>query len=265
MQPKAAAGRTFNMVRPAIVLLMLLPLSPLAAGPADPADALVKEALAAEARLETRAALERYLEAERLRPNDPFILQRIARHYSDSEVDAGDPAEKRRLARLALDYSERAYALDPQDPEIVLSLAISHGKLALYSDTRTKIKYSRLVKQQAEQALSLDANYDWAHHVLGRWHYEVASLGAATRFFVDLIYGGLPDASPASAVRHLERAVDLAPETVAHHLELGFAYLAAGRPADARLAFERGLTLPTREKHDENAKRRAEAALRQLG
>lgn len=254
------------MARPAIgFLTFILALTPAFAGPKERSDALVRDALAAEARLDTQASLALFLKAEALRPDDPFILQRIARHYSDSEVDARDPAEKRRLARLALDYSERAYALEPDNPEIVLSLAISHGKLALYSDTRTKIKYSRLVKERAEQALSLDANYDWAHHVLGRWHYEVASLGAATRFFVDLIYGGLPDASPAAAVRHLERAVDLAPETVAHHLELGFAYLAAGRPADAREAFEHGLTLPTREKHDENAKRRAEAALRQLG
>ncbi len=231
----------------------------------DSADSRVRAGLEAEQRLDTRAALTHFLQAERERPDDPFILQRIARYYSDSEVDAKTVEEKRRLARLALDYAERAYALDPRNPEIVLSLAISHGKLALYSDTRTKIQYSRLVRQQAEQALELDANYDWAHHVLGRWHYEVASLGAATRFFVDLIYGGLPDASPAAAIRHLERAVDLAPETVAHHLELGFAYLAAGRSREAREAFERGLALPTREKHDESAKQRAEAALQQLG
>lgn len=229
------------------------------------ADLLIQQGLDAERRLDTRTALARFLDAERLRPDDAFILQKIARQYSDSEVDATRLEEKRRLARTALDYAERAYALDPGNPEIVLSLAVCHGKLAVFSDTRTKIKYSRLVKERAEKALSLDANYAWAHHVLGRWHYEVASLGAATRFFVNLIYGGLPDASPASAIRHLERAVDLDPEALAHHLELGFAYLAAGRSRDARDAFARGLALPEREKHDATAKERAEEALRQLG
>ncbi len=228
-------------------------------------DLLIEQGLEAERRLETGTALALFLEAGRLRPDDAFILQKIARHYSDSEVEATSVEDKKRLARTALDYAERAYVIDPRNPEIVLSLAICHGKLAVFSDTRTKIKYSRLVKEKAEQALALDDNYDWAHHVLGRWHYEVASLGTATRFFVNLIYGGLPDASPASAIRHLERAVDLAPDTLAHHLELGFAYLAAGRSREAREAFERGLALPDREKHDATAKERAAEALHRLG
>ena len=100
--------------------------------------------------------------------------------------------------------------------------------------------------------------------MLGRWHYEVASLGAATRFFVRIIYGGLPDASVDQAIVHLERAVALAPQTGPHHLELGFAYAAAGRTADARAAFNRGLALPSVGKHDEAAKIRAREGLNAL-
>lgn len=246
-----------------LLLIGALVTAPLFA--ADRAEVAVREGLEAEARLDTKTALARFLEAEQAKPNDAFILQKIARHYSDSVVDAASIDEKRRLAQLALQYSERAYAIDPRNAEIVLSLAVSHGKLAVFSDTRTKIKYSRLIKEQAEQALALDDSYDWAHHVLGRWHYEISNLGATTRFLVALIYGGLPDASPETAVQHLERAVTLSPDTLAHHLELGFAYLAAGRETDAREAFTRGLALPVREKHDASAKERAEEALRQLG
>lgn len=266
MQPSSPPGRILCM-SPLLLRLMLswVVLTPAILRALPTAEALINEGLAAEEKLDTRTALERFKEADRLRPDDAFILQKIARHYSDSVVDAGSAEEKRRLAQRALEYAERAFALNPRDPEIVLSLAICHGKLAVYSDTRTKIKYSRLVKEQAEQALALDDTYDWAHHVLGRWHYEVSSLGATTRFFVSLIYGGLPDASAEAAIRHLERAVALAPDTLAHHLELGFAYLAAGRTGDARQAFERGLALPPREKHDVSARERAEQALRQLG
>jgi tetratricopeptide (TPR) repeat protein len=245
---------------------LLLLLSALAAFPvfAATADDLVKDGLAAEARLETGAALRLFLEADRLKPNDPFILQKIARQYSDSVVDTRNEAEKKRLAQTALDYSLRAVRLDPTNPENVLSVAVSHGKLAVYSDTRTKIQYSRLIKEEAERALALNPNYDWAHHVLGRWHYEVASLGPTTRFFVRLVYGGLPSASNDAAIVHLEKAVALAPQTLAHHLELGFAYLEAGRDGDARAAFERGLAFPSREKHDEDAKARAQRALSRL-
>ena len=250
---------------------LLLPLVLLFAGAnlpahASPADTLIRDGLAAEAKLDTPRALEAFLAADKAKPDDAFILQQIARHTSDSIVDlpADAVAEKKRRAELALAYARRSVALAPDNAENVLSLAVCHGTLAVYSDTRAKITYSRLVKEDAERALALDPDYDWAHHVLGRWHYEVATLGATTRFFVRVIYGALPDASVAKAIEHLERAVALAPAVSPHHLELGFAYLAADRPADARAAFNRGLALPSTGKHDEAAKTRAREAIKRL-
>lgn len=248
------------------MLRLLLFLAGLAtsSGFAGTAQELVNAGLAAEAKLDTAAALRHFLAADKLKPQDGFILQKIARQYSDSIVDSHDDNEKKRLAQVALDYSMLAVKFDPDNAENVLSLAICHGKLALYSDAKTKIEYSRLVKEEAERALALDPGYDWAHHVLGRWHHEVASLGATTRFFARLAFGGLPPASKAEAITHLEQAVALSPQTPAHHLELGFALLAASREANARAAFARGLALPSKEKHDEDAKARARRALDRL-
>jgi tetratricopeptide (TPR) repeat protein len=170
-------------------------------------------------------------------------------------------AERKTQAEQALAYARRAVELAPENAVNVLSLAICYGKMGVYGDTRAKIDYSRLVKIEAERAAALDPNYDWAQHVLGRWHYEVADLGVAKRFFVRLIYGGLPAASFEEAIRRLERAVALAPNRVPHHLELGFAFLAAGRVADARASFARGLALPSTELYDESSKQRAREAL----
>lgn len=263
--PRPLTHLIHTMKTAALILGLFLPC---AAAPvfATTADAHIRDGLAAEQRLDTPRALEAFLAADQAKPDDAFILQKIARHYSDSIVDlpSDDIAEKKRRAELALAYSQRAVALNPDNAENVLSLAVCHGTLAVYSDTRTKIQYSRLVKEEAERALAINPDYDWAHHLLGRWHYEVATLGATTRFFVRIIYGGLPDASVEKAVQHLERAVALAPGVAPHHLELGFAYLAADRPADARAAFNRGLALPSTGKHDEAAKSRAREALRRL-
>lgn len=228
------------------------------------ADDLVRAALAAEAQLDTARALELFLAAEPARPDDAFILQKIARQYSDLAVDLPSAEKKRTTLERALAYSRRAVAVAPQNAENVLSLAVCHGKLALYSDTRRKIEYSRLVREDAERALALRPDYAWAHHLLGRWHYEVAELGAAARVFVKLFYGGLPAASTAEAVRCLERAVALEPQQLQHHLELGFAYAANSQPDKARAAFTAGLALPSREKHDEPAKARARTALEKL-
>lgn len=230
----------------------------------DAATEWLVKAAAAERAFAVKEALGFYLEADRLRPDDPVILQKIAQQLSDLSLQVATEEEKKAQAEQALAYAKRAVALAPDNAVNVLSLAVCYGKMAVFSDTRGKIEYSRLVRQEAERAVALDPNYDWAHHVLGRWHYEVAGLGATTRLFVRVIYGGLPEASTTEATSRLERAVELAPTRVPHHLELGFALLAAGREADARASLERGLALPSTELYDEAAKKRARAELEKL-
>ena len=227
-------------------------------------DALVRAALAAEAKADCPSALKLFLEVAAARPNDAFILQKIARQYSDLVEDQAGDTEKKRYAQLALDYSQRAVALNPAEAVNVLSVAICYGKLALYSDTREKVQYSRLVYDEARRALGLDPNYAWAHHVLGRWHYEVATLGSTSKFFVRLFYGGLPAASLDEGIRQLQRASELEPGELTHWLELGFAWAAAGRPELARKHWAHGLAMPSRSKPDEPAKQRAREALARL-
>jgi tetratricopeptide (TPR) repeat protein len=248
----------------ALLTTLMAQAADLSATGAATADTLFKDGLAAEAKLDSRGALEFFLQADKARPNDALIIQKIARQYSDLIVDLSDDTERQHYAETALTYSQRAVQLDPKNAVNVLSVAVCFGKLAVYGDTRTKIQNSRLVKEGAEQALALDPNYAWAHHLLGRWNYEVATLGTATKFFVRIIYGGLPDASTAQGVVELSRAVELEPGEIAHQLELGFALLADGQKDKARAQFEKGLAMPSRGKHDEVAKARAREALEKL-
>ncbi len=225
------------------------------------ADALVRAALTAEAKVDCAAALKLFLEANAARPNDAFVLQKIARQYSDLVADQQAITDQQHYARTALAYAQRAVALNPANAINVLSLAVCHGKLALCGSTREKVQYSRLVHEETERALALDPNYAWAHHVLGRWNYEVASLGVASRFIVQLVYGGLPTASFDEGIGELQRATELEPGELNHWVELGFAYAAAGRLEEARRQWEHGLAMPSRAKPDEPAKARARAAL----
>lgn len=231
---------------------------------ANPADALIRDGLAAEARFDSRTALDFFLRADAARPGDPFILQKIARQYSDRTLDLTDPAEARASAQEALRYAQRAHEFAPKNAEIVLSLAICYAKIGFYGDARTKIENSRLVKRYTEETLALDPNFAFAHHILGQWHYEVASVGAAKRFLVKLIYGGLPPASTAEGVRHLRRAVELAPDSPSHRAELGLALLADGQRDAAKPELQQALALPLQLKYDTEAKRRAAEALEKL-
>ena len=251
-------------VLPALLAFAALGLADARAESGQGTDELVRAALAAEASLDTRRALALFQEAVAARPADAFLRQKLARQYSDLMVELPTREEQRATVEQALVHARRAAELEPQRAENVLSVAICLGKLGVLSGTRDKVRYSRELRAEAERALMLDPSYAWAHHILGRWHHEVAELGGTARLVVKLFYGGLPGASHAEAVRHLGRAVELESGQLKHHLELGLALAGAGQPGPARAAIQRGLEMPSREKHDEAAKARARAVLESL-
>jgi tetratricopeptide (TPR) repeat protein len=238
------------------------PPPPPSASPPKPAnvDALVKEALAAEARMDVKTALTLFRKA-RSQAESAFVLQKVSKQCSDLSEEVTDSAEKLRLCREGLSCSQRAVTLEPKNAVNVLSVAICYGKLALLSDIRTRIAYSRRMKEYVDQALVLDPNYAYAHHVLGRWNTAIVTLGATKRLLVQVIYGRLPEGSLTEAIQHLRRAVALAPQVPSHYVELGFALLADDQRAAARAAFEQALTLPPRERYDLQELRRARIAL----
>lgn len=227
-------------------------------------EALLQAAAAAESRGAPVEALVVLEQADALRPHDPGILQKLARQCSDHSEDVPDRQEKIRWCNRALDYARRAVESQPAEAENVLSLAIVYGKLARLADTRAQIEYARLAHEYATRALALDPAYDYAHHVLGRWHSEVASIPAAQRWLVRLVYGGLPPASMKEAVQHLRQAVKLAPVVPAHHAALGMALEADHQLESARACYQRACALPPHDHYDRLMQRRARAALARL-
>ena len=142
--------------------------------------------------------------------------------------DTESEERKRELGEKALAYAKRAVAADPGNAKAQLSVAICYGRLVSLVGARTKVEYSRLIKEHAEIALKIDPTDSYAWHVLGVWNYEIAQMGGMTRAVVKVVYGGMPAASNEEAIRLFRKAVELAPERVSHHAELGRAFLAQG-------------------------------------
>jgi len=219
---------------------------------------------AADEQLKTSEALAAYLEAEKLGGKDADLLRKISREYSLSMVDTKSKDEQRALGEKALDYAKRAEAANPANAMNQLGMAICCGRVAPYLDNKTKIAYSKLVKEHADKALKLDPSLDYAYHVLGAWNYELAGLNPVLRAIAKLIYGDLPAASYEEAVKDFKKAIELAPQRVAHHVELGRTYAALGQKDLARAEIDKGLALPNREKDDPGTKERGRETLKKL-
>lgn len=234
------------------------------AGAATPFAAAMARGDAADEQFKTADALSAYLEAENLGAKNAEVFRKISRELALAMVDTKDKDEQRRLGERSLEYSKRAVEADPNDALCELGLAICYGRVAPYLDNKTKIAYSKLVKEHVEKALKLDPSLDYAYHVLGAWNYELASLNPVLRAVARLIYGEVPAASYEDAVKSFKKAIELAPQRVAHHIELGRTYAAMGQRDLARTELNKGLALPSREKDDGGTKERGREALKKL-
>ena len=142
-------------------------------------------------------ALALCLEVEQLAPEDAEVLRRVAKQYAEAVLDAKGNTAKKAAADKSLEYAKRAVAAGPKNALARLSLAICYGRAATVADGKTKIAYSKLIKEHADAALALDPNNDLTHFVLGSWCYEIANLGTLLRAAARVVYGALPTATPS--------------------------------------------------------------------
>lgn len=245
-------------------LFLLAALGTALSAQAQSAGDLLRAGDALDANGRNKEAVEIYLKADSLRPNDAEILRRIAEQYSQQMVNESRSPENRELARKALDYAQRAVKSDPVNAKARLALAICYGKAAFIESARRRIEMAALIREEAEAAIRLDPKLDYAWHVLGRWNYELANFNAALRFLAEAIYGKFPDASNARAAECFEKAIAIQPDRVIHHVELGRTYAALGRKQEALSELKKGMSLRSREKDDDESKGRARKALAAL-
>ena len=93
-------------------LSLLFTISSISRG-AQSASELIAKGDSFDARLKTADALDAYLTAEKLTPDDPDLLIKIAKQYGESMVDLADKDDQLAAGRRALDYAKRALSLAP--------------------------------------------------------------------------------------------------------------------------------------------------------
>jgi hypothetical protein len=117
------------------------------------------------------------------------------------------------------------------------------------------------MKAAAEQALKLNPKSDYAHHMLGRWHQEIADIGGATRLLAKIVYGGIPKGSYLEALDHFKKAREINSKRLIHQIEYGRTLAMMGKDVDAKREIKKGLDMPNREADDAESKLRGKATL----
>jgi len=166
---------------------------------------------------------------------------KAARAIADvaKQIQGNDDSLKHRrdsLYAVGRIYAERAVRADSTQADGHYAVAMVLGRLSRTKGSKERVKYAKIIYDEATRAVQINPNHNFAHHVLGAWNAEVERLSGFQRFFAKALFGGgfMSKANWDDAVAHLERAVAIRPDWIFHRLELAQIYTDVGAYSKAR-------------------------------
>jgi tetratricopeptide (TPR) repeat protein len=195
----------------------------------------------ATAALDPEGALRHYRAALALDSTSYDALWKASRSLVDiaKQIPSEEDSLKKRRDSLYLEaraLAEAAVRANPNGADGHFMVANALGRLSLTRGGKERVRFARIIYDEAMKAVELDTTHDGAYHVLGAWHAEIKRLSGIQRFFAKALFGAgfMDKANWADAQRFLEKAVALKPDNIFHRLELAEVFMDVGKFAAAR-------------------------------
>ena len=216
-------------------------------------------------KFDNTAALEAYQKAVELDPNNYDALWKLSRAYVDVGEKLKDKNQRKQYYKRAEEYARKAIEINPNGAKGHLYLSIALGRVALDASPKERIRMSKEIKAEVDKALALDPNDDIAWHVLARWHRKLSTLSWIEKKFANIFLGGVPkEASIEKAVEAFQKAIELNPDHINHHLQLAITYEKMGEKDKAIAEYKKVLELPVKDADDPEHKQYAKERLEDL-
>lgn len=169
--------------------------------------------------------------------------------------------DKKNLFREALSWSRRSVREDSLDHLNYETLSMAFAAVISVSSLRAKARMADSVRVYAEEAIRLNPKNDRAHHILGRWHYEVSKLGWLTRTLAKVLFRSSADGSIELAIDYFKKALET-DNIVVHRYWLGMVYLEEGDKKKALEQFRILQDIPIIQHNDQYFKNEAKKLIK---
>jgi len=231
-------------VGPSILTLacaLLAAPGPLAAQTHETAARHIALADTATRALDPQTALRHYRAALALDSTSYEALWKASRSLVDiaKQIESEEDSLKQRRDTLymqARSLAEAAVRANPNGADGHFMIANALGRLSLTRGGKERVRFARIIYDEAMKAVELDSTHDGAYHVLGSWNAEIKRLSGIQRFFAKALFGAgfMDKANWPDAQRYLEKAVAWKPGNIFHRLELAEVYMDVGKFSAAR-------------------------------
>ncbi len=160
-------------------------------------------------------ALDVFLQADKVSPNNWEVLWRLSRSYVDigEHLPATTDAQKKEIEhkyQLAFDYADKAVKLAPEKSVTYLRRAIANGRIALSKGVFSVIGIVKDVKADLEKGIKLNNGgvdvQATLHYVLGRTHTKVCEKSKFIRVPLGLGWGDMD-----VAFAEFQKAIEMRP------------------------------------------------------
>ncbi|MAV65245.1 MAG: hypothetical protein CMG00_08660 [Candidatus Marinimicrobia bacterium] len=206
-------------------------------------DSLYDNRLTHEAFLQINSLYKKY-------PNDIDVLFRLARSHLDKAEQELDLEIQKSYYYKGFEYAKKAISVDPQSGYANFWYAALIGKIGELEGGQQRIVNSYEVKKYGMKAVELEPAFDGCHHLMGRWHFELANLSWVERSMARIIYGVPPQGSLDSAILFFKEAIRIDSNQIRHHYWLARTYYAMGNYKLAEDEFKIVLSLDALDNND---------------
>jgi tetratricopeptide (TPR) repeat protein len=243
-----------------ISILMVLSLQCFAQSEKD----LVAQANKYELLPNESAAYETFKKVIRINPGNYYAQWKLSELASRIGNRKATSAEKQQYFNDGKNFAAEAIKINPNGADGYYAMAVAMGRLALTQSGKDKVNSAKEIKTLLEKALKLNPTHSRAWHVLGKWHYEVSNLSMLEKTLLKIIYGGVPAASLANAIRCYEKSKTLDPNFALNYLELAKAYKRNDEKNKAIELLKKLPSIPNKSEDDPTIKAKGAALLKEL-
>jgi FimV-like protein len=210
-----------------------------------------------EKTFDNQKALERFIAASKVAPNNYEILWRLSRTYVDIGEHLSNKTDAEKKIQLehyekSLEYANQAVQVNPTGAMGFIRRAIASGRIALFRGIWESLSLVKQVKADCEKAISLDVTAPAAYYLLGRTNAKVCEKPKIVRWPLGLGWASMDD-----AIINYEKSIELRPGFIMYRLDCARAYIDEGEYAKAREHLNKISSLAKEDEDDDNFRKEA--------
>jgi tetratricopeptide (TPR) repeat protein len=213
-------------------------------------------------------ALDTYLKADKLYPNNWEILWRISRAYVDIGEHMPEKTDEQKDAQLVLyqkafDFADKSVKFAPDKSISYVRRAIANGRIALFKGVFSVAGVVNSVKEDCEKAIKLNSGDTYtialAHYILARTHAKTSEKWAPARAVI-----GLGWADNEIAIAEFNKAINLYPNFRMFYLDLAKSYIREDEFQKARDVLKKVIDSPKKDEDDDQRVAEAKKLLEEI-